>query len=57
MSFSPSTIWRVGSAFGLSAVGLGAFGAHGLKGRGLPDQKIKNWETVSLIAASGLNIS
>lgn len=47
MSLSPVVIWRLGSSFGLAAVALGAFGAHGLKARNLPPQSIKNWETVS----------
>lgn len=44
---SPNAIWKIGSAYGLSAVALGAFGAHGLKSRNMPEQSIKNWETAS----------
>lgn len=47
MALSPSSIWKLGSIYGLSAVALGAFGAHGLQSRGVSEQSIKNWNTAS----------
>lgn len=44
---SPATTWRIGATYGFLAVGLGAFGAHGLQARNLPAKSIKNWETAS----------
>jgi uncharacterized membrane protein YgdD (TMEM256/DUF423 family) len=48
MSLTPATIWRIGAGYGFAAVGLGAFGAHGLQGRaGIDTKSLKNWETAS----------
>jgi len=47
MAFSPATIWRIGAAYGFTAVSLGAFGAHGLQKRNIDPKSIKNWETAS----------
>ncbi|BFZ58251.1 hypothetical protein PYCC9005_005313 [Savitreella phatthalungensis] len=44
---SPASIWKVGAGYGFLAVGLGAFGAHGLQARDMPAKSIKNWETAS----------
>lgn len=39
-----SSAWfTAASLSAASAVGFGAFGAHGLKSRGIPDAKIANW--------------
>lgn len=40
MSLSPNAIWKIGSIYGLSSVALGAFGAHGLKSRGVAGMHI-----------------
>ncbi|ORY74143.1 RNA ligase-domain-containing protein [Protomyces lactucae-debilis] len=48
MTLAPSTIWRIGAGYGFAAVGLGAFGAHGLQQRaGIDAKSLKNWETAS----------
>ena len=47
MALSPATIWQIGSIYGFSGVAFGAFGAHGLQARGVPEQSIKNWNTAS----------
>ncbi|CAO3667681.1 unnamed protein product [Umbelopsis vinacea] len=40
--------WKAGATLGLTAVGLGAFGAHGLaKHVGNDPKKLKNWEMAS----------
>lgn len=47
MSFSPATIWRIGAAYGFTAVSCGALGAHSLQKRNFDPKSIKNWETAS----------
>lgn len=37
----------VGSLYGAAAVAFGAFGAHGLKSRGISDAKIASWGTAA----------
>jgi uncharacterized membrane protein YgdD (TMEM256/DUF423 family) len=37
--------WKIGALYGAAAVGLGAFGAHGLKTRISDPAKIANWST------------
>ncbi|KAK3948969.1 hypothetical protein QBC32DRAFT_327352 [Pseudoneurospora amorphoporcata] len=45
---STSTLfWRVGAMYGAAAVGLGAFGAHGLKKRISDPNKIASWSTAA----------
>ena len=44
---SPATTWRIGATYGFLAVGLGAFGAHGLQSRNLPARSIENWKLAS----------
>ncbi len=39
--------FRVGALYGATAVALGAFGAHGLKGRISDPQKLANWSTAA----------
>lgn len=41
------TYWRVAALYGAAAVGFGAFGAHGLKSRGIADAKIASWSTAA----------
>lgn len=39
--------WTLGALYGAAAVGMGAFGSHGLKKR-IPDpQRIANWNTAA----------
>ncbi|KAF8310973.1 DUF423-domain-containing protein [Clavulina sp. PMI_390] len=45
--FSPTNLWRVGAIFCTGGIAAGAFGAHGLKARGIPADKIQSWETAS----------
>ncbi len=40
-------IWKTGAVFGAAAVGLGAFGAHGLKKRISDPNKLANWQTAT----------
>lgn len=49
MSSSPTstTYWRVGAIYGAAAVAFGAFGAHGLKSRGIADAKVASWSTAA----------
>jgi len=44
---SALTFWRVGAALGAAGVGLGAFGAHGLKSRISDPQRLANWSTAA----------
>ncbi|KAK3492006.1 DUF423-domain-containing protein [Neurospora hispaniola] len=44
---SSSLFWRVGAIYGAAAVGLGAFGAHGLKKRISDPNKIASWSTAA----------
>jgi hypothetical protein len=39
--------WTVGSLYGAASVAFGAFGAHGLKSRGISDAKIASWSTAA----------
>ncbi|RMD43883.1 hypothetical protein DV735_g1206, partial [Chaetothyriales sp. CBS 134920] len=39
--------WIIGSVFGAAAVGLGAFGAHGLKKKIADPARIANWGTAA----------
>lgn len=39
--------WTVGSLYGAASVAFGAFGAHGLKSRGIADAKIASWGTAA----------
>jgi len=43
----PINWWTVGSLYGAASVAFGAFGAHGLKSRGIPDAKIASWSTAA----------
>ncbi|KAJ4385454.1 hypothetical protein N0V93_009882 [Gnomoniopsis smithogilvyi] len=47
MSNTSATYWRVGAVYGAAAVCLGAFGAHGLKSRGITDAKLASWSTAT----------
>lgn len=44
---SSTLFWRVGAIYGAAAVGLGAFGAHGLKKRISDPNKIASWSTAA----------
>ncbi|KAJ4408685.1 hypothetical protein N0V82_009639 [Gnomoniopsis sp. IMI 355080] len=44
---SATTYWRVGAVYGAAAVCLGAFGAHGLKSRGITEAKLASWSTAT----------
>ncbi|EGO54934.1 hypothetical protein NEUTE1DRAFT_113354 [Neurospora tetrasperma FGSC 2508] len=44
---STSLFWKVGAIYGAAAVGLGAFGAHGLKKRISDPNKIASWSTAA----------
>ncbi|KAL2161081.1 hypothetical protein VTH06DRAFT_8794 [Thermothelomyces fergusii] len=44
---SASFFWKTGAVFGAAAVGLGAFGAHGLKKRISDPAKLANWSTAA----------
>lgn len=46
-TMSSSLFWKTGAIFGASAVGLGAFGAHGLKKHISDPQKLANWGTAA----------
>lgn len=46
-TMSATTYWRIGAVFGATAVGLGAFGAHGLKKRIADPGKLANWSTAA----------
>ena len=39
--------WIFGALSGASSVAFGAFGAHGLKGRGIAPEKIASWQTAA----------
>ncbi|KAI5365980.1 hypothetical protein Slin15195_G075070 [Septoria linicola] len=39
--------WIVGALSGASSVAFGAFGAHGLKSRGIAPEKIASWQTAA----------
>lgn len=43
----PINWWTVGSLYGAASVAFGAFGAHGLKARGIPEAKVANWGTAA----------
>lgn len=40
-------LWKTGAVFGAAAVGLGAFGAHGLKKHISDPNKLANWSTAA----------
>jgi uncharacterized membrane protein YgdD (TMEM256/DUF423 family) len=40
-------LWKTGAVFGATAVGLGAFGAHGLKKHISDPNKLANWSTAA----------
>jgi uncharacterized membrane protein YgdD (TMEM256/DUF423 family) len=42
-----SPFWLVGALSAASSVGFGAFGAHGLKNRGLAPEKIASFQTAA----------
>ncbi|KAK0610727.1 hypothetical protein B0T17DRAFT_500306 [Bombardia bombarda] len=42
-----STFWKIGAIYGAAAVGLGAFGAHGLKKHISDPKRIANWGTAA----------
>jgi uncharacterized membrane protein YgdD (TMEM256/DUF423 family) len=44
---SSSLLWKTGAIFGATAVGLGAFGAHGLKKHINEPHKLANWGTAA----------
>ncbi|KAK3361822.1 hypothetical protein B0T24DRAFT_640169 [Lasiosphaeria ovina] len=46
-SMSSALFWKVGALSGALAVGLGAFGAHGLKKRIADPAKLANWGTAA----------
>ncbi|KAK4119792.1 DUF423-domain-containing protein [Parathielavia appendiculata] len=46
-TMSSSLLWKTGAIFGATAVGLGAFGAHGLKKHISDPQKLANWSTAA----------
>lgn len=46
-TMSSATFWKIGALYGATAVGLGAFGAHGLKTRISDPAKIANWTTAA----------
>nr|POE49458.1 hypothetical protein CFP56_50375 [Quercus suber] len=39
--------WTIGCLSGASAIALGAFGAHGLRARGLEERSLNNWATAA----------
>lgn len=43
----PLNWFTLGSLSAASSVAFGAFGAHGLKSRGVPDAKIASWSTAA----------
>ncbi|KAL2146403.1 hypothetical protein VTI28DRAFT_4156 [Corynascus sepedonium] len=46
-TMSSTLLWKTGAVFGAAAVGLGAFGAHGLKKRISDPTKLANWSTAA----------
>ena len=42
-----TSFWRLGALSGAAAVGLGAFGAHGLKKRESNPDKLAQWATAA----------
>ncbi|KAI9219893.1 hypothetical protein BC828DRAFT_384904 [Blastocladiella britannica] len=54
------SLWTTGCLLAASAVGLGAFGAHGLKKMVLDPAKIRSWETAAhyqLVHSVGILLS
>lgn len=47
-SFYPTATMRLSALFGVSAVALGAFGAHALKSRGISADSMDVWKTANL---------
>ena len=55
-----SLFYRVGAVSGASAILLGAFGAHALKGRVTDTTLLKTWETAAsyhLLCVSGESVA
>jgi hypothetical protein len=46
-TMSSTLLWKTGAVFGATAVGLGAFGAHGLKKSISDPNKLANWSTAA----------
>ncbi|KAK4038633.1 hypothetical protein C8A01DRAFT_17301 [Parachaetomium inaequale] len=46
-TMSSTLLWKTGAVFGATAVGLGAFGAHGLKKSISDPHKLANWSTAA----------
>ncbi|KAJ7487707.1 DUF423-domain-containing protein [Mycena galericulata] len=44
---SPSLLWRAGSCYAAVGIMAGAFGAHGLKARGISPDSIASFQTAS----------
>ncbi|KAJ7786427.1 hypothetical protein B0H16DRAFT_1490444 [Mycena metata] len=44
---SPNLLWKVGSGFAGAGIMAGAFGAHGLKSRGIAPESIASFQTGS----------
>jgi len=53
---SSQLFWKLGAVFGATAVGLGAFGAHGLRNRISDQQQLANWSTAAQYQARRLLI-
>ncbi|OQO00413.1 hypothetical protein B0A48_13762 [Cryoendolithus antarcticus] len=43
----PLDFWTTACLYGATSVAAGAFGAHGLRARGIPDAKIASWSTAA----------
>ncbi|KAK3934517.1 hypothetical protein QBC46DRAFT_399529 [Diplogelasinospora grovesii] len=46
-TMSSAIFWKIGALYGATAVGLGAFGAHGLKRHISDPQRVANWSTAA----------
>ncbi|KAK7064141.1 DUF423-domain-containing protein [Favolaschia claudopus] len=44
---NPSSLWRLGSSYAAAGILAGAFGAHGLKARGVSADSIASFQTAS----------
>ncbi|KAJ7837509.1 hypothetical protein B0H14DRAFT_2362345 [Mycena olivaceomarginata] len=47
VSVTPSLLWRLGSSYAAVGIMAGAFGAHGLKARGVSADSIASFQTAS----------
>ncbi|KAF7339382.1 DUF423-domain-containing protein [Mycena sanguinolenta] len=47
VSVTPNLLWRAGSAYAAAGIMAGAFGAHGLKARGVFADSIASFQTAS----------